>query len=77
VLANVTSTSTETVYLYEAKNLILVYSFVLASSAIAVSISAFAFISNGIGHDADVSTFAATLQNPEVQRPILHDSSSY
>jgi hypothetical protein len=67
VIANVTTTSTETVYLYESMNLVLVYSFVLGTSAIAVLIGTFAFHSNGVGHDAHVSTFAVTMQNPEVR----------
>ena len=66
VIANVTTTSTETVYLYEATNLILVYSIVLATSAAAVLFGTFAFYSNGVGYDASVSTFAVTMQNPEV-----------
>jgi hypothetical protein len=65
VMANVTTTSTETVYLYEPLNLILVYSFVLGSSTIAVLCGMFAFYSNGVSHDASVSTFAVTMQDPE------------
>jgi hypothetical protein len=71
VVVNVTTTSTETVYLYESMNLVLVYSFVLGTSAIAVLIGTFAFLSNGVGHDAHVSTFAVSMQNPEVKSPSI------
>jgi hypothetical protein len=65
-MANATITSTEKVYLYESKNLIIVYSCVLVASIAAVFIGAFSLHSNGISYDTSVSTFAITMQNPEV-----------
>lgn len=66
MIANVTTTSMETVYIYEATNLILIYSFVLATSAAVVLFGTFALYSNGVDYDASVSTFAITMQNPDV-----------
>jgi hypothetical protein len=38
----------------------------LGTSAAAVLIGAISFYSNGVSHDTNVSTFALTMQNPEV-----------
>jgi hypothetical protein len=66
VMTNVNTTSTETVYLYESRNLIAVYSCMLVARTAAVLIGAFSFHSNGVSYDTNVSTFAITMQNPEV-----------
>lgn len=65
-MADVNTTLNKTVYLYESKNLVIVYSCMLIASTIAVVIGAFSFHTNGASYDASVSTFAIAMQNPEV-----------
>jgi hypothetical protein len=68
VTANVTATFIKTVYVYEDLNLLLVYSLAIFFSTVFVIIGSYAFYRNGVSCDTKVSTFAISMQNPEVRR---------
>jgi hypothetical protein len=63
---NVTGTTSETVYLYEPKNLVFVYCFVISLSLLAVLLGIYAIHDNGVVYDDNISTFGIAMQNPEV-----------
>ncbi|RFU31192.1 hypothetical protein B7463_g5137, partial [Scytalidium lignicola] len=73
---NVTSTTIETVYLYEPLNLIYVYCFVVSASLFAVLLGAYAIHDNGAVYDDNVSTFAIAMQSPEVTEIFKNNSTS-
>ena len=52
--------------MYEATNLFLAYGLAILFTIVSVIFGSYAFYLNGVSHDATVSTFAATMQNPEV-----------
>ena len=54
------------IYLYESHNLVLSYALAISAAAIAVIFGTVAFFLNGVGYESTVSTFAVTMQNPEV-----------
>jgi hypothetical protein len=70
-MANVTITTTETVYLYTERNLLIAYTLAVACTTVTVLMGTFAFYRNGVAHDAVISTFAVTLRNPEVGFPSM------
>ncbi|OCK88416.1 uncharacterized protein K441DRAFT_681887 [Cenococcum geophilum 1.58] len=67
VAANVTTTFSETIYVYEATNLFLAYGLAILFTIVSVIFGSYAFYLNGVSHDATVSTFAATMQNPGIK----------
>lgn len=69
-IANVTTTTTETIYLYQSTNLIISYSLAIVASTAAVILGSYSLYQNGASYDASVSAFATTMQNSEVFRPL-------
>jgi hypothetical protein len=51
---------------YEATNLFLAYGLAILFTIVSVTFGSYAFYLNGVSHDATVSTFAATMQDPGV-----------
>lgn len=65
-MANVTITTSKTVYNYEPRFLFISYGLAILSSTAAVLLGSFAFSQNGVSHDATVSSIATAMRNPEV-----------
>lgn len=66
VEVNATSTMEGSTYLYEPRNLALVYCFVVSTSAVVIAMGVYALHDNGVFYHNNVSTFALAMQNPEV-----------
>jgi hypothetical protein len=64
--AQITISTTQIVYLYQSRNLIISYSVAIFACLVAVLFGGHAFYRNGVSHDASVSTFATTTQEYEV-----------